>query len=77
MANVAQHVERHRARTGALPRTLADAGTRVEGMSYQPVGTATWRLVGSHGGIELTLTSQDSLPRFLGNSFDVISRRTR
>ena len=28
-------------------------------------------------GIELTLTSQDSLPRFLGNSFEVISRRPR
>ena len=77
MANVAQHVERHRQRTGVLPRTLADAGTRVEGMSYQALGSDAWRLVGVNGGVELTLTSQDSLPRFLGNSFEAISRRPR
>jgi hypothetical protein len=77
MANVAQKVERHRQRTGSLPRTLAEAGTRVNGMAYDPLGSATWRLVGSNGGIELTLTSQDSLPAFIGNSFDVISRRPR
>jgi hypothetical protein len=75
MANVAQHIERHRQRTGALPRTLAEAGTRVEGMTYEPIGADAWRLVGTNGVIELTLTSQDSLPRFLGNSFEVISRR--
>jgi hypothetical protein len=77
MANVAQHLERYRQRTGALPRTLADAGTRVTGMTYEPLDASTWRLVGAHAGIELTLTSQDSLPRFLGNSFEVISRRPR
>jgi hypothetical protein len=77
MANVAQHVERYRQRTGSLPRTLADAGTRVEGMTYQALGSDIWRVVGVNGGIELTLTSQDSLPRFLGNSFEVISRRPR
>jgi hypothetical protein len=77
MANVAQHVERYRQRRGALPRTLADAGTRVEGMRYETLGSDTWRLVGANGGIELTLSSQDSLPRFLGNSFEVISRRPR
>jgi hypothetical protein len=77
MANVAQHVERHHQRTGALPRTLAEAGTRANGMTYEPLGTTTWRLVGTNGGIELTLNSQDSLPVFLGNSFEVISRRPR
>ena len=77
MANVAQHVERHRQRTGALPHSLAEAGTRVEGMAYEALGSDAWRLVGSNGGMELTLTSQDSLPRFLGNSFEVISRRPR
>ena len=76
MANVAQHVERHRHRTGSLPATLAEAGTRVDGMTYETLGS-TWRLIGANGGIELTLTSQDSLPRFLGNAFEVISRRAR
>jgi hypothetical protein len=77
MANVAQHVERQRQRTGTLPRTLAEAGTRLDGMTYEALGRDTWRLVGMNEGIELTLTSQDSLPRFLGNSFEVISRRPR
>ncbi len=77
MANLAQHLEGHRRRTGALPRTLADVGTRMDGMTYEPIGAATWRLIGTNAGVELTLTSQDSLPRFLGNSFEVISRRPR
>jgi hypothetical protein len=77
MANVAQHLERHRQRTGTVPRTLVEAGTRAEGMTYEPLGGTAWRLVGSNGAIELTLSSQDSLPRFIGNSFEVISRRPR
>ena len=77
MANVAQRIERFRQRTGKLPRTLIEAGTQVEGMAYEPVDSADWRLVGSHAGIELTLASQDPLPGFLGNSFEVISRRDR
>ena len=77
MANVAQHVERHRRRTGAVPRTLEEAGTRPDGMTYQPLGATAWRIVGGNGGVELTLTSRDSLPEFLGNSFEVISRRPR
>ena len=77
MANVAQQVERRRQRTGTLPRSLTDAGARVEGMTYEALSSEAWRLVGTHDGIELTLTSQDSLPRFLGNSFEVISRRPR
>jgi hypothetical protein len=77
MANVAQHVERYRQRRGKLPRTLLDAGTQVEGITYQPLDSLDWRLVGSHRGIELTLASRDPLPKFLGNSFEVISRRSR
>jgi hypothetical protein len=46
-------------------------------MTYETLGSETWRLIGVNGGIELTLSSQDSLPRFLGNSFEVISRRPR
>ncbi len=77
MANVAQHVERYRQRSGRLPGTLLDAGTQVEGIAYLALDSAEWRLVGSHAGIELTLASRDPLPRFLGNSFEVISRRSR
>jgi hypothetical protein len=77
MANVAQHVERYRQRTGRLPRTLLEAGTHVEGMTYQPLDSTDWRLIGAHRGIELTLASREPLPKFLGNSFEVISRRPR
>jgi len=77
MANVAQHVERYRQRSGKLPSTLLEAGTQVEGITYQPLDSIEWRLVGSHRGIELTLASREPLSRFLGNSFEVISRRSR
>jgi hypothetical protein len=77
MANVAQHVERYRQRRGKLPRTLLEAGTQVEGIVYQPLDSTEWRLLGSHGGVELTLASREPLPKFLGNSFEVISRRSR
>ena len=77
MANVAQHIERYHQRRGRLPRTLVEAGTQVEGVSYQPIDSTGWRLTGSHAGIELTLASREPLTRFLGNSFEVISRRPR
>ncbi len=77
MANVAQHVERYRLRTGRLPVSLLEAGTQAQGMTYQPIDSTTWRLIGSHRGMELTLASRDPLPKFLGNSFEVISRRSR
>lgn len=77
MANVAQHVERFRQRTGRLPRTLLEAGTQMDGIAYQPLDSADWRLVGAHAGVELTLASREPLSRFLGNSFEVISRRSR
>jgi len=76
MSNVAQHIERYRAQTGKLPATLVDAGALVEGMNYQPLDSADWRLIGTDGGIELTLGSGEPLPRFLGHSFEVIARRT-
>jgi hypothetical protein len=76
MANVAQHVERYRQRTGRLPRTLSETGTQVDGITYQPLDS-TWRLVGRNGGVEIALASSDPLPRFLGNSFELIARRSR
>jgi len=77
MANVAQHVERYRQRRGKLPRTLLEAGTQVEGISYQPLDSTEWRLIGSQAGVELTLASREPLSGFLGNSFELISRRSR
>jgi len=77
MANVAQHLERYRQRTGKLPRTLLEIGTQADGITYQPIDSTEWRLMGAHSGVELTLMSREPLSRFLGNSFEVISRRSR
>jgi hypothetical protein len=75
MANVAQHIERYRQQNGKLPETLAEVGTQMQGMTYAPVDSTGWRLMGTHAGIELTLDSGQPLPKFLGNSFEVITRR--
>jgi hypothetical protein len=77
MANVAQHIERYRQQNGKVPATLLEAGTQAQGMTYAPVDSTGWRLVGSHAGLELTLDSGQPLPRFIGNSFEVIARRSR
>jgi hypothetical protein len=77
MANAAQHIERFHRRTGKLPATLTDVGTQVDGLSYQTIDSASWRLTGTHEGIELTLASSEPLAHFIGNSFQVIARRTR
>lgn len=76
MANAAQHVERFRHRTGRWPTTLAEAGAHADGYVFERVGS-DWRMVGQNGPLRLTLTSVDPLPKFLGNSFEVIARRHR
>ena len=75
MAGAAQHLERYRQKNGRLPATLKAAGAYDEGIDYQPVGTDGWKLVGVNGPARLTLSSTEALTRFLGNSFEVISRR--
>ncbi len=75
MAGAAQHLERYRQKNGRLPATLKAAGAYDEGIDYQPVGTDGWKLVGVNGPARLTLSSTEPLTRFLGNSFEVISRR--
>jgi hypothetical protein len=77
MANAAQHLEQFRQRTGTLPQTLLEVGPAVQGITYQPLDSTGWRLLGTHAGIELTLTSAEPVSGFLGNSFEVISRRSR
>lgn len=77
VANAAQHVERFRQRVGRLPATLVEAGAQVEGITYQRTGSDTWRIEGSNGPVRVSLGSSESLAKFLGNSFEVISRRPR
>jgi hypothetical protein len=75
MASAAQHLERYRLKNGRLPATLKAAGAYDEGIDYEPLGGTGWKLVGVNGPTRLTLTSDEPLARFLGNSFEVISRR--
>jgi hypothetical protein len=77
VANAAQHVERFRQRAGRLPSTLTEAGAQVEGINYQRTGPDSWRIEGASGPVRVSLSSSESLPKFLGNSFQVISRRPR
>ncbi|MDQ3428051.1 MAG: hypothetical protein M3477_09500 [Gemmatimonadota bacterium] len=75
LANAAQHVERFRQRTGRLPQTLSEAGAHGGGMTFEPTGPDAWRLAGVNGPVRVSLASADPLPKFLGNSFEVVSRR--
>jgi hypothetical protein len=77
VANAAQHVERFRQRVGRLPESLVEAGAHVDGVSYQRTGPESWRIEGSNGAVRVALGSSESLTKFLGNSFEVIARRSR
>lgn len=74
MANAAQRVEHYRQRTGRLPVSLAEAGDHTPGLAYEP-GTTVYKLHLMAGGIRLSYDSNQSLEKFVGNSFKVIVRR--
>ena len=76
VANAAQHIERFRQQRGQLPATLEQAGANGAGISYQRTA-AGYQLEGESKGIRVSFTSGESLTRFVGNSFEVIARRTR
>jgi hypothetical protein len=74
IANAAQHIERYRQRNGRLPATLADAGATTPGIQYEP-GTTGYQIHTSLEGTTLSYHSSQSLEKFVGNSFAVITRR--
>ena len=76
VANAAQHIERYRQQRGQLPATLGQAGANGAGISYQRTA-AGYQLEGESEGTRVSFTSGESLTRFVGNSFEVIARRTR
>jgi hypothetical protein len=76
VANAAQHIERYRQQRGQLPATLEQAGANGAGVSYERTA-AGYQLEGESEGIRVSFTSGESLTRFVGNSFEVIARRTR
>jgi hypothetical protein len=74
VANAAQHVERYRQQNGQLPVTLAQAGAHGTAIAYDRL-TGGYRLEAEVGEVRVTYSSSESLSRFVGNSFKVISRR--
>jgi hypothetical protein len=76
VANAAQHVERFHQQTGHWPTTLEQAGAHGAGVRYQRNGTG-YQLQGENGGVRVRFDSAEPLARFIGNSFEVISRRSR
>jgi hypothetical protein len=77
VATAAQHVKRFQRKSGRLPETLKEAGVSTDGISYQRLGPDSYRLEGSEGDLRISLGSHDSIPIFLGNSFQVIGERSR
>lgn len=76
VANAAQHVERFRQRTGRLPTTLAEAGAHGAGLDYEPAKTV-YKLQADTDGVLVSYDSSEPLGRFVGNSFKIISRRSK
>lgn len=76
MANAAQHLERFHHQTGRWPASLEEAGAHGAGISYQQTSSG-YRLLGQDGPTELWLDSSEPLPKFVGNSFEIISRRPK
>jgi hypothetical protein len=76
VANAVQHVERYRQQRGKLPATLEQAGANTVGLSFQPT-TAGYEIAGEGDGVRVSFMAGQSLTRFIGNSFEVIARRSR
>ncbi|MEP6687715.1 MAG: hypothetical protein ABJC36_05150 [Gemmatimonadales bacterium] len=76
VANAVQHIERYRQQHGRVPATLEQAGANGAGLSFQPT-TAGYEVTGEGDGARVSFTAGESLTRFIGNSFEVIARRTR
>jgi hypothetical protein len=77
LANAARHVEHYRRQHGRLPKSLDETGTLANGISYEPGRANDYLLRGVNGPVRLALRSTDSLAPFVGNSFEVITRRPR
>jgi len=70
-----RRIDRFRAADGRLPVSLSEVGVAPEGVSYRRLGADTWLMEGVNGNLRVQLRSTDTAQVFLGNSFEVLSRR--
>jgi hypothetical protein len=75
MVREAELIRRFQVAEGRLPATLAEAGSRVEGVVYEPAADGTFALRATVAGEVLAYRSTDSVSVFLGDSFGRILSR--
>lgn len=76
VATAVQHIERYRQQHQKLPATLAQAGANSAGLSFQQTA-AGYQVIGEGDGVRVAFNAGESLTRFIGNSFELIARRSR
>ncbi|HET9603116.1 MAG TPA: hypothetical protein VFO96_02420 [Gemmatimonadales bacterium] len=75
MAAQYERIERYRDSAGHLPERLSDLGTGPGNLTYTTTQFGGFVLEGSDSTLQLTLRSDDSLRAFVGNSYEIVSRR--
>ncbi|HET8632705.1 MAG TPA: hypothetical protein VFL88_01055 [Gemmatimonadales bacterium] len=75
MAAQYERIERFRDSAGHLPTRLADLGQVTGNLTYTTTQFGGFVLEGADSTLQLTLRSDDSLRTFVGNSYEVVSRR--
>ena len=73
----ASRVRQYRAAHGKLPATLAESGSPAGDVDYVTQSDSVFRLTTSWGEQRISLSSTDSVGRFLGNSLKIIASRGR
>jgi len=77
-AKAARRIELYQSsHAGALPDPVALAGDLPHGMSYRADGSGHYTLVMSEDRDSVVYQSTDSLRAFIGNSYDVIRKRSK